>query len=391
MTGQGRRGVVSADPTWLPDPLDGAQLLDDVQHFLARFVAFPSREALGAAALWVAHTHLMDCWDSTPRIAHLFPEPGSGKTRALEVYELLVPRPLLSINATSAYMFRKVSDPEGAPTILFDEIDTVFGPRARENEDLRGLLNAGHRRGATAGRCVVKGKVVETEELPAYAAVAMAGLGDLPDTLMSRSVVIRMRRRAPHERVEPFRRRLHLAEGKGLQAGLAEWAGSVTAAVKGAWPQMPDGITDRNADVWEPLLAVADAAGGHWPATARRCAVALVAAAQAGSPTLGVQLLSDLRRVFADDDLLPTEVIIERLVALEETPWGDLRGKALDARSLARRLKPYDITPKVIRWGESTPRGYRREDCADAWARYLSLPPQENATGATAQQVAVTE
>jgi hypothetical protein len=120
---------------------------------------------------------------STPRIAFLSPEPGSGKSRALEVTEPFVPRPVHAINTTPAYLFRKVSDPDGTPTILYDEVDTVFGPKAKDNEDVRGMLNAGHRRGATAGRCVVRGKIVETEELPAYCAVALAGLLRLLRTL----------------------------------------------------------------------------------------------------------------------------------------------------------------------------------------------------------------
>ncbi|MFY9836972.1 MAG: hypothetical protein WAK55_10950, partial [Xanthobacteraceae bacterium] len=154
----------------------------------------------------------MNKWESTPRIAFLSPEPASGKSRALEITELLVPNPVAAINVSPAYMFRKIGDEEGV-TLLYDEIDTVFGPRARENEELRGLLNAGHRRGAVAGRCVVHGKTIETEEIPAYAAVAMAGLGWLPDTIMSRSVVVRMRRRHDGEQVEPYRRRVHAAEG----------------------------------------------------------------------------------------------------------------------------------------------------------------------------------
>jgi hypothetical protein len=119
----------------------------------------------------------MDAWDSTPRIAFLSPEPGSGKTRALEVTELLVPRPVEAVNTTPAYLFRKVSDPAGLPTILYDEIDTLFGPKAKDNEEIRGMLNAGHRRGAVAGRCVTRGELVVTEELPAYCALALAGLG----------------------------------------------------------------------------------------------------------------------------------------------------------------------------------------------------------------------
>lgn len=119
----------------------------------------------------------MDAWESTPRIAFLSPEPGSGKSRSLEVSELLVPRPVEAVNVTPAYLFRKVGSDDGRPTVLYDEIDTVFGPRAKDNEEIRGLLNAGHRRGAVAGRCVVRGKIVMTEEIPAYCAVALQPRG----------------------------------------------------------------------------------------------------------------------------------------------------------------------------------------------------------------------
>src|SRR5829696_2190146 len=200
-----------------PKLVKGAETLDRVHAFLGRFVAYPSGHAHVAHTLWIAHAHLMDAWESTPRIAFLSPEPGSRKTRALEISETLVPRPVEAVNVTPAYLFRKVGNQKIRPTILFDEIDTVFGPKAKDDEEIRGLLNAGHRRGAVAGRCVVKGKTVETEEIPAYCAVALAGLGGLPDTILSRSVILRMRRRAPGERVEPFRRRLHETEGHAIR------------------------------------------------------------------------------------------------------------------------------------------------------------------------------
>src|SRR5262245_43422738 len=193
------------------------QLLDDVRDFTGQFIAYPSDHAHIAHVLWIVHAHLMDAWESTPRLAFLSPEPASGKTRALEITELLVPNPVEAINVTPAYLFRKVGDDEAKPTILYDEIDTVFGPKAKENEEIRGLLNAGHRRGAVACRCVVHGKQVTTEEISAYSAVALAGLGWLPDTILSRSVIIRMRRRAPTERVTPFRRRVHAPEGEALR------------------------------------------------------------------------------------------------------------------------------------------------------------------------------
>ena len=280
---------------------DGAELLADVHAFLGRFVAYPSDHAHVAHTLWIAHAHAMEAWDSTPRIAFLSPEPGSGKTRALEVSEILVPNPVEAVNVTPAYLFRKVGAEEGPPTILYDEIDTVFGPKAKDNEEIRGLLNAGHRRGAVAGRCVVRGKTVETEEIPAYCAVALAGLGWLPDTLMSRSIVIRMRRRAPTETIEPYRRRDEIDEGHELRGRLAGWAAAKGKILYAARPAMPPGIEDRNADVWEALFAVADAAGGDWPKKAREAAVALIAAGREQEPSLGIRLLADLRTVFGED------------------------------------------------------------------------------------------
>lgn len=357
-------------------PVDGAELLDLVEHFLARFVVYPSEHERRAHVLWIAHAWLMDCWDSTPRIAFLSPEPGSGKSRALEVTEPLVPRPVHAVNTSPAYLFRKVSDPDGRPTILYDEIDTVFGPKAKDNEDIRGMLNAGHRKGAMAGRCVVRGKSVETEELPAYCAVALAGLDDLPDTLMSRAVVCRMRRRAPSEPVEPWRYRVNAPQAHELKTRLADWAASVAEQAVHMWPEMPSGVEDRAADVWEALLAVADLAGGHWRDDARRSAVALVAASMGGGPSIGVMLLRDVRAVFDehDSDRLMTDQLLKSLNDLEESPWAGITrdGKALDPRGLAQRLGKYGIKSRNVRdGGGKVLKGYMREDFIDSWSRYL--------------------
>jgi hypothetical protein len=353
-----------------PELPQGAELLDSVDAFLTRFVAYPSEHARIAHVLWIAHTHLMDCWESTPRIAFLSPEPGSGKSRCLEVTEPLVPRPVHAVNTTPAYLFRKVSDEAGPPTILYDEIDTVFGPKAKDNEDIRGMLNAGHRKGAVAGRCVVRGKIVETEELPAYCAVALAGLNDLPDTVMSRSIVVRMRRRAPTEKVEPWRLRINAPQAEPIREALTAWAAESAEHI--TWPELPPQIQDRNADVWEALIAVADLAGGDWPERARCGAVALVADSMAGAPSIGVQLLTDLRSVFAGHDLLPTEAILAALHEMDERPWNDLRGKPVDSRWLSRQLSKYGIKSGTIRTSEGTPKGYKAADLHDPWTRYVA-------------------
>ena len=352
------------------------ELLDMVEAFLGRFVVHPLAEAKIAHVLWIAHTHCMGEWESTPRIAFLSPEPGSGKTRALEVSETMVPRPIEAVSATPAYLFRKVSDPEGRPTILYDEIDTVFKSRKGDNnEEIRGMLNAGHRRGAMAGRCVIHGKTVTTEELPAYCAVAIAGLGKLPDSILTRSVVIRMRRRSPAEHVEPYRRRIHEVEGHALRERLVAWAEQFSLD---GYPEMPNGVEDRAADVWEPLIAIADAAGDRWSKRARATAVTLVTDARETPPSLGVRLLADLREIFGESTQLSTKTILEKLWAMEEAPWGDLRGKPLDPRRLSNYLRPYEVKPDTLRGDDSQFKGYKAANLSDAWNRYLPAFPDKS-------------
>ncbi|MEE1929831.1 DUF3631 domain-containing protein [Streptomyces sp. TRM 70351] len=364
--------------------IDGAALLDEVEAFHRRFNVFPLEAAYVAVTLWDAHAHLLDCFDSTPRIAFLSPEPGSGKSRALEIVETLVPQPMVAVNASAAALFRAVSGPEGRPTILFDEIDTVFGPKAGDNEELRGFLNAGHRRSGVTYRCVGDGSTQSVVPFPSYCGVAVAGLGNLPDTIMTRSIIVRMRRRARNESVEPFRARIHTAQGNKIRDRLAQWAEAARPMVDGVFPDMPEGVTDRPADVWEPLIAVADAAGGHWPERARAACVELVNASKSDDKgSIGIRLLTDLRdQVLNGIDRLPTVAVLERLHSLDEAPWADMGGKPLDARGLSKLLRQYvtadndPIAARNIKTGGGVLKGYYAADLADAWARYCPPPPE---------------
>lgn len=373
-------------PASTPTATDGSRLLDEVEAFHRRFNVFPTEAAYVAVALWDAHAHLLDCFDSTPRLAFLSPEPGSGKSRALEIVETLVPQPLVAANASAPVLFRAVSTLENRPTILFDEVDTIFGPKAGDNEPLRGFLNAGHHRGAGMWRCVGDGTNQTVQEFPSFCVVAMAGLGSLPDTILTRSVIIRMRRRARNERVQPFRRRLHAPEGHALRDRLAAWADSVRHLVDGVFPDMPDEVTDRPADVWEPLIAVADAAGGEWPTRARAaCAQIVAASKQDDKGSIGIRLLTDLRdHVLNGIERLPTISVLDRLYALEEAPWADMGGKPLTSRGLAKMLGEYmtgdnkPIEPRNIKTGGAVLKGYYAADLADAWTRYCPPPPPEN-------------
>ncbi|WP_030635883.1 DUF3631 domain-containing protein [[Kitasatospora] papulosa] len=380
-------------------PLDGATVLNEVETFHRRFNVFPTEAAYVAVTLWDAHAHLVECFETTPRIAFLSPEPGSGKSRALEIVELLTPRPVSTVSASANALYRLVDSAAGLPTVLFDEVDTIFGPKAGADEALRGFLNAGYRRIGGALRCVGEGSNQNAQVFGSYCAVAMAGLGSLPDTVLTRSVIVRMRKRAPNERVEPYRQRIHEKQGHELRDQLAAWADTVRDQVADAWPEMPDGVTDRPADVWEPLLAVADAAGGDWPARARTACLELISAAHDNDEaSLGVRLLTDLRdRVFCGADRVPTAVILEGLLAMDDAPWGDLDDKPINSRTLARLLAQYvtpankPIKPRGIRTPSGFPKGYYAEDLTDAWTRYCPPPPEESATSATSATPQVSE
>ncbi|MFI2453630.1 DUF3631 domain-containing protein [Streptomyces sp. NPDC019539] len=378
-------------PENIPAAIDGAALLGEVEAFHRRFNVFPTEAAYVAVTLWDAHAHLLDCFDSTPRLAFLSPEPGSGKSRALEIVETLVPRAEATVNASPNALFRLVEAAEGRPTLLFDEIDTVFGPKAGDNEPVRGFLNSGYRRIGTMLRCVGDGANQSVQRFSSFCAVAMAGLGSLPDTILTRSVIIRMRKRAPNEHVEPYRLRLNEKEGHALRDQLARWADSVRDQVADSWPELPEGVTDRPADVWEPLLAVAEAAGGDWPRRARAACLELVNAAHDNDESsLGIRLLTDLRdKVFCGADRMPTAVILEMLLALDDAPWADVDDRPLNSRMLSKLLGQYvtpankPIKPRGIRTPSGTPKGYYADDLSDAWTRYCPPPPQESATSAT--------
>ena len=357
----------------------GFEILDDTRAFIARFCAFPDKHCLTAITLWAAHTHIVEHLHTTPRLALLSPEAGSGKTRVLEVLDLLVPEPLFTLNASPAAVFRTLAN--GRITLLFDEVDAIWskGGKDDNHEDLRALLNSGYKVGATIPRCV--GPKHDVIRFEVFCPVALAGLGDLPDTIMSRSVIIRMRRRAPNEKVDPFRSREHDHLGHAIRDRLAGWGASVGKSAGEAWPTLPDGIVDRPAEVWEPLLAVAEAAGGDWPVTAREACLSLCAVAEDRRASLGVRLLADIRTIFekaGNPEGLHTATILQRLVegsSLEDdAPWSDLRGKPIAVRGLATMLRKYGIRPKKVRepHGESL-QGYERAALWDAWQRYL--PP----------------
>jgi hypothetical protein len=206
---------------------------------------------------------------------------------------------------------------------------------------------------------------------------------------LCRAVIVRMRRRAPDEKVEPFRHRVHAPLGEALRRRLAAWAEAVLHEATEARPEMPTGVEDRDADIWESLLAVADLATGEWPERARLAAVALVKAAREIEPSLNIRLLADLRTIFESREHkggghLSTKTVLADLCSLENAPWNDLKGKPITDNQLARRLRQYGVKPRTLRFEHNViAKGYAREDLHDVWRRYLPPLSDESVTAVT--------
>jgi Protein of unknown function (DUF3631) len=334
-----------------------------VRDFTTRYVVFTSEHEPVAVALWVAHAHLVDLFETSPILAVTSAEMRSGKTRVLDVLELLVPAPFRVVTPSEAVVYTVLAQ-RPRPTMLLDEADAIFGPRTAERyEGLRAILNAGNRQGTPVLRVKLEGRRREVDAFDVFGPKAIAGIGDLPPTVTDRSIVIRMKRRAPSEPVAKFRTRLARAEAERI---ILDWT-SVTVAPTA---EVPDELQDRAADSWEPLLAVADAAGGSWPSMARLAAVALGSDEDAPA-SVGMRLLAEIQMVFAQDDHLTTAELLRRLHDLEDAPWADWYGSPLSGRGLAKLLGPYRVAPIKRRVHGEQSRGYFRSDFTDAWKRYV--------------------
>jgi putative DNA primase/helicase len=369
VSGQGRPLDLHAPESW-PEPVESAVLIAELAAAIRRHVVLSTAEA-DAVALWVIAVHAFDAWFIFPRLFINSPEKGCGKSTLLDVLSRLVPKPLVASSISAPALFRVIE--AARPTLLLDEAETY----ARNNEDLRGVLDAGHRRDGAVIRTV--GDDHEPRQFSAWSPAALAAIGRLPGTIEDRSITIGLRRRRPDERVESLRldRVGHLED---LARKAARWAADHADELAAADPSMPEGIINRVADNWHPLLAVADLAGADWPERARRVAVELSADGDDQS-SIRIALLADIRAAFRAKrvDRLSSDELAFYLGGLEHRPWPDYHaGKPISKPQIARLLKPLGISSGTIRLPNgSTPKGYYLTAFRDPFARYL---PAENAT-----------
>jgi len=324
--GQGRKLELAEPEPW-PAPVDGAALVGELEAAVERYVILPKGGAF-AVTLWVMLAHCFDGFPCTPRLAITAPEKRCGKTTLLDVVGQLVPRPLSTGSITAAALFRTIE--LASPVLLIDEADTFLG----DNEELRGVLNQGHRRGGQIIRTA--GDDYEPRIFNVYAPVAIATIGRLPGTIADRSIHIEMRRASKSERVAKFRL------GKTPELGVlarkaARWVRDNAEAIRNHEPMIPDAIYNRAAANWEPLLTIAEIAGAAVADRAR--AAALAACGREEEQSLGTLLLGDIRDVFAEREIdrLASAELVEALAAMPERPWPECRnGKPINQNWLAR-------------------------------------------------------
>jgi hypothetical protein len=355
-------------------------VLAAVERFIKSYVVLSDSQAV-ATTLFVVHTWAIDAAETSPYLAVTSPEKRSGKTRLLEVLELLVRSPIRAANVSDAALFRLLA--EKPRTLLFDKIDAIFNAKGNR-EDLRALLNAGYRRGAPAYRVVGEGSKMRVEPFECFGPKVLSGIGSLPDTIADRAFPIRLKRKTSVEVVERFRDRDARASAEPIREWLTWWSTEEIERLEHVRVELPSALDDRAQDAAEPLLAIAHLAGGKWPKRAKDALVALrkEQGEQCEQPD-GIRLLTDIRDAIEGLEEISTADLLYALFRVDTSPWAHWWGETrhgefgettvepsrAGAMKLARTLRPFGVRPGNL---GGRIKGYRVADFQDAFSRYLT-------------------
>lgn len=378
----GESDLFPAVEPW-PDHVDGAELLDEITETLGRFVV-ADRSTLQAAALWVVFTWFTDVVRVSPIANITAPQRRCGKTVLLSTMGRLAYRPLQGSSISPSALYRSID--KWQPSLLIDEVDAFL----KASDEARGILNSGHTRSsAYVIRCV--GDDFEPKRFSTWGAKALCGIGAIADTLADRSIPLRLQRKLSGEDREPYDDS-KAEPWESLRTLVARFALDNRGSVANARRVRIKGLNDRANDCMEPLLAIAEAAGRHWPETAVKVALAIFGAEEE-TPSIDVELLADIKAIFdarQADSIFSADLLI-LLNADQEAPWGSWNhGKEMRQRQLTKKLEAFGIHSKPIRIGDSAGKtGYKRSAFVDAWTRYLPpagpVTPSQNSTSQQAR------
>lgn len=365
--GQGRPLDIPAPQPW-PHPVDGVALLNGLADHFAIHLTLPPY-ANRALALWVVHCHCFEAFEVTPRLQVKSAVKQSGKSTLIDLLKLVTPKSIEVETVSVAFIFRAIELVR--PTLLLDEADRYL----KDKDELIAVINAGAKRGATAGRCV--GEEQEPRMFGCHAPVALAGIGTLPGTIEDRAIQIVMRRRMRSEPIQPIDDSARQTAARLLRQA-TRWTADHATELRDARPHMGS-LFNRAADRWRALYAVAEVAGAEWPKLARETMQALAAVSDDEADSLGEQLLADIKKIFRDasprTELAPAEVI-KGLVDMPDRPWPEMgrSGCPITENRLTRLLKSFGIR-QSREWDHATqkagPRSYRLADFNEAFGRYL--------------------
>ena len=355
------------------ESVDVAELLDCLTSVIQRFIV-SSKEVAVACALWITMTWMIVKFDIAPYLVITSPEKRCGKTQLLSLLNKLSYRSIAASSITPSALFRSIE--AWSPTLFIDEADACL----KDNEELRGILNSGNSRDLAYVIRNVGDNYVPTK-FNTFCPKAISGIGHISDTLEDRSIIMELRRRLPHEKVE----RLRYADPamfSELRSKLARLAEDYGEDVRQKRPPLPDELNDREQDIWEPLLAIAMTAGDEWLRIGKETALKL-SGNESASQTIGIELLSDIQKVFKEKKVehIFTADLITDLCADDERPWKTYgKGFPITAKQLASKLKPYGVHSNSVRTGDDTGKGYTKEKFADAFSRYIPITPAASVT-----------
>jgi hypothetical protein len=357
------------DAPYAGDVPDGAELLDEIEEYLRRYMRMSDAE-FSVVALYVIVTFGFELFEVLAYLRVMSATKRSGKSRLLDILEMLVRAPLPSGGMSEASLFRSLA--ERPRTLLFDEIGKVLGEAQRDkNSDLARVFLNGYTVGKPVQRCVGEGTNQTVVDFEVYGPKILAGTGQLDDQILDRCIPIELRRKKRDETVQRFRRRGSKQECEPLRARIAAWVDAHADALRDARPELPDKLDDRGQDIVEPLLAIADLAGGGWAKKAREAVVELRGGSDELEEDVGVELLADIREAFGEAERLTTEELLTKLTENEERPWAHWsKGSPINAAQLARKLRPFGVRPQQL---SAKARGYTRVSFEDAFTRYA--PP----------------
>jgi putative DNA primase/helicase len=383
------------EPEPWPEPVDGYELVRAIGSAI-RYNVVLAPEYLLILALWVLHTYLLEELKCTPRLIIRAATEGSGKTLLMTLLRYLVWRPLKSINMSPAALYRSID--KYKPVLLFDEASRTFEAEhgtARETLDaIIAILDAGFEPGDSVVRAAGEDNDVRQFFVHSPVALAVLKKTKLPRTLVSRSIYIPLKKKLKSEWAVPFSRYHDIEPLQKLAQKARRWSEDNREQLRAlliariereranAGVVDDASLTNRLADKWRPLFAIAEATGLLSEVQyVADCLTKLDAMREEDASDLrGVLLLADCKRMFEegnislDDWISPLQISIH-LNQLNERPWGSM-GRGITPHKVVTTLAEFDIFTQRPSTREARKRwdhrGYQRAQFEEAWRRYLA-------------------